>query len=191
MKTDASSIGFEALITYFVPGIVALLAVVIGHGVGLSKAQEFLEKGAEAEFLSTFLFISATAIMGAIVAAIQAVFETFFMDRLTPLLVGISRQQFEDEWLAYVRTLTNERNSYIARVVLFFQFETRLGLAFIALGACLFRLTCGHAMLALFTGIGLYLVGLLHHYELGVYRHKIFDKDSAEAASIPEPIDTQ
>lgn len=174
MNTHTSGYGFEVLVTYLLPGIAALLAVLIAHGVDAEKAQVILNWAAAAQFLSTFIIFAGIALMGAIVASGQAILETFLLDRLTSKRLKISRKEFSSEWTEYVKALPASKNSYIARVVLFFQFETRMGLSFLVLGLFLFKLSCTHAVISLLTGIILYLIGISHHKELAEYRHRCF-----------------
>ena len=180
MKTQTSSYGFEVLVTYLLPGLAALAAVLIAHGLDLEKAKEMLTWAADAQFLSTFLIFAGIALMGAIVATGQAILETAVLDRVTSWRLNITAEQFTNEWIDYVKALPRSKNSYISRVVLFFQFETRMGLAFVVLSGFLLKLSCSHALTALVTGVILYAVGMSHHKELAYYRHKCFEKyDSA------------
>ncbi len=176
MKTQISNYGFEVLITYLLPGIIAVIAVAIAHGVGFEQMKALLTWATEAEFLSAFLGLASIALLGAIIATVQAIIETYILDKITPRLLGISNAVFCQEWDDYLKALPTEKNSYISRVVLFFQFETRMGLALLLLGGILFKLSWAHAITAIAMGVVLYLVGIAHHRELASYRHKQFSQ---------------
>ena len=80
--------------------------------------------------------------------------------------------QFDKEWDYYISNLPT--NAYISRVVLFFQFETRLGLASIILGATLFSLSVLHAIILIVLGVVFYWIGVSHHKELGLIRESFY-----------------
>lgn len=142
----------------------------------VEKAKALLIWAADAQFLAAFLIFAGVSLMGAVVASAQAILETFLLDCITPKLVGITRAEFQDEWNEYVKALPESRNPYISRVVLFFQFETRMGLSLVVLGMFLLKLSYAHAGVAASSGLILYAVGLLHHKELGDYRHLCYGK---------------
>jgi hypothetical protein len=176
MKTQVSNYGFEVLVTYLLPGIAALAAVLIAHGVDFQKAKELLAWAADAQFLSTFLIFAGIALMGAIVASGQAILETFVLDRITSWRLNLTADEFTKEWIDYIQSLPGSKNPYISRVVLFFQFETRMGLSLLVLGGFLFMLSWSHAIAAMVTGIVLYAVGMSHHKELADYRHRCYGR---------------
>lgn len=176
MKTQVTAFGFEVLVTYLLPGILATIAVLVAHGVALDEAMAILKWAQEAQFLASFVMLSLFTLFGALIASLQAVLESWLLDRLTPKLMNKEHDQFDKEWDYYINNLP--MNSYISRVVLFFQFETRLGLASIILGATLFSLSMSHAVVLMVLGVIFYWIGVSHHKELGLIRESFFrDKD--------------
>ena len=162
MKTQVSAFGFEVLVTYLLPGILATIAVLVAHGVALEEAQ----------FLASFVMLSLFTLFGALIASLQAVLESWILNWLTPRLMSKEDDQFDKEWDYYISNLPT--NAYISRVVLFFQFETRLGLASIILGATLFSLSVLHAVILIVTGVVFYWIGVSHHKELGLIRESFY-----------------
>ena len=176
MKTQVTAFGFEVLVTYLLPGILATIAVFIWHGVGMNEARTIISWAQEAQFLASFVMLSLFTLFGALIASLQAILESRFLDRLTPWLMKKDHDKFDEEWDYYINNLPN--NSYISRVVLFFQFETRLGLAAIILGVTLLGVSMLHALILTFFGVVIYGIGVAHHKELGIIREIFFkDKD--------------
>lgn len=176
MKTQVTAFGFEVLVTYLLPGILATMAVFMWHGVGLNEAKSIIKWAQEAQFLASFVMLSLFTLFGALIASLQAMLESWILDKLTPKLMNKEHSQFDEEWDYYINNLPN--NSYISRVVLFFQFETRLGLAAIILGVTLFSLSMLHAFILTIFGVVIYGIGVAHHKELGIIRESFFkDKD--------------
>src|SRR5262245_36570071 len=129
MKSEAGTFGFEVLLTFLLPGFIVAIGVLLLHAVSASELERLLKAAANAQFLTTFVLLAVVALFGVIIAAIQALVETYVLDRLTPYLAQQTKEQFDRNWQKYVIGLPNLSNRYISRVVLFFQFETRLGLA--------------------------------------------------------------
>jgi hypothetical protein len=174
VKTDPLGFGFEVLITYLLPGLLATAAAAFFHGVTPSQLESLLGHAVKAEFLASFALLAVVALLGAATASAQAVIETFVLDRVAAAFVGVTKPKFDEQWSKYVADLPNKRNPYIARVVLFFQFETRMGLAMVVLAASLNTTSEQHAKLALLGGIAFYLIGAMHHYELASMRNESY-----------------
>ncbi len=173
MKTEATNFGFEILVTFLLPGFLAVLAVVVAHGISKYQLLEIIAWAESAQFIASFVLLAAVALAGAIVASIQAVLETFVLDYVAPCHLKISRGVFEEEWNKYISDLSNNRNSYISRVVLFFQFETRLGVAAVLLGlATVCRWPSWYGVFVLISGLVFYCIGTMHHIELAKFRHR-------------------
>ncbi|MBV2138607.1 MAG: hypothetical protein KUF79_17505 [Candidatus Thiodiazotropha sp. (ex Ctena orbiculata)] len=172
MKTETTDYAFQTLITYLLPGIIAAFAVIVWHGVTEKQLEAMIKFGKDAQFLASLAIISIVTLAGALIASIQAALETWILDRITPALIGISRQDFNKQWSNYISNLNEYKNSYISRVVLFFQFETRIGLSTIVLGIALFRISWPHAIVVIIIGLVFYSMGISHHKELGEYRVK-------------------
>ncbi|MBI5450001.1 MAG: hypothetical protein HY940_01460 [Gammaproteobacteria bacterium] len=172
MKTDPTNFGFEILVTFLLPGILGAVAAGIFHGMTESQLKEMLDWATNAQFITSFFSLAAVALLGAIIASIQAVIETCILDRITPWCMGIDKEIFNSDWNYYVDNLQRLKNPYVSRVVLFFQFETRLGLSAIILGMALLKLSCSHATLAFALGLGFYIIGMMHHKELAGFRNR-------------------
>lgn len=173
MKTQVTAFGFEVLVTYLLPGILATIAVLLAHGISVDEAKGIIHWAEKAQFLASFVMLSLFTLFGALVASLQAVLESILLDRLTPRLMKKTHSQFDEEWDYYINNLPT--NSYISRVVLFFQFETRLGLASVLLGITLFSLSVLHALVLVILGLGFYWIGVSHHKELAVIRENYFN----------------
>lgn len=168
MKTETTNFGFEVLVTFLLPGFLATLAAAIAYGISKDQLLELITWAERAQFIASFLLLAAVAIAGAIIASIQAVLETRILDNLAPCYLKISREIFDAEWNRYIYDLPCKPNSYISRVVLFFQFETRLGVAAILLGSVI----TWHGMFIFISGLALYCIGIMHHIELAKFRHR-------------------
>ena len=168
MKTEVTGFGFEILVTYLLPGILATAAVAIAHGITIEEVDSILTWAKDAQLLASVILITSFALFGALIASLQAVLETWILDKLTPKIMGKDKNKYYEEWDYYIQNLP--KNSYISRVVLFFQFETRLGLASIILGLTLFKLSCVHAIIFILLGIFFYIIGVFHHKELAEFR---------------------
>lgn len=177
MKTQATDFGFDVLVTFLLPGL--LIAISIGMFVDWQVGQmdKVFVWMKEAQFISAFLILGVVALLGTIVASIQALFESLVLDRLTPKLMSITEETFKDDWEKYIRDLDKYRNTYVTRVVLFFQFETRLGLSIIFFGISLCSWSAGYALLSGVVGVIFYAIGIFHHKELGEYRRSLFSGD--------------
>jgi len=175
MKTQVTEFGFEVLVTYLLPGILVTLAVFIAHGIGEEEIKIILDWAKETQFLVSVILLALFALFGALVTSLQAVLESSFLDWLAPKLLKKEQEQLDKEWDFYVNNLP--KNPYISRVVLFFQFETRLGLSALILGVALFFLSYLHAVIFLALGIFFYLIGISHHKELSKMREKYFNEN--------------
>lgn len=171
MKTDPLGFGFEVLITYLLPGLVVTLSAAFFHGITAEQAKWLLTEAAKAEFLASFLLLAVVSALGAVTASVQGVIEGYGLDRLAAKRVGITEEKFEEQWSKYVKDLPNSRNPYIARVVLFFQFETRMGLAMFVLSVSLVSVSCLHAFYVFLSGLILYAIGAMHHKTLASMRN--------------------
>lgn len=180
MKTEPLGFGFEVLITYFLPGVVVALGVLVSLGLNVGQLQALTSDLAKAEFLASFALVAVVTLLGASTASAQAIVETYVLDPVTAWLIGVNKAQFDEQWTKYVQDLPNKRNPYIARVVLFFQFETRMGLAMLILFAFLlyngFRVP---GWLTFFGGLLFYAVGIIHHKELAEMRNKYYGGGAA------------
>ena len=174
MKTQVTAFGFEVLVTYLLPGILATMAVLVWHGVGISEAKAIFQWAQEAQFLASFLLLSAFTLFGALIASLQTVLESVLLDWLTPSRMSKTRAQFDSEWEYFIQNLPN--NSYVSRVVLYLQFETRLGLAAFILGVSLLSISIAHGVIFIVLGLVFYWIGSLHHTELGVIRETYFNE---------------
>lgn len=174
MKTQVTEFGFEVLVTYLLPGILATLAVFAWHGVGVAEAKQILDWAQQAQFLASLLMLSLFTLFGALIASLQALLESWILDRLTPWLMNKAPGHFDREWDYFINRLPT--NSYISRVVLFFQFETRLGLASLILGITLLSLSLLHGVLFIVLGFVFYLIGIGHHRELASIRESYFQE---------------
>lgn len=173
MKTQVTSFGFEVLLTFLLPGVLATAAVLMIHGVTPAQLAAMLKWAREAEFLAVVLLLSSIAMLGALIASLQAWLESVLLDRLTAWRLGKNTEMFQREWDNYVHRLP--RNSYISRVVLFFQFETRLGLAAVILGAVtILCVSAWHGVAFIVIGSFLYWMGTGHHQELAIFREQFF-----------------
>lgn len=170
MKTQVTAFGFEVLVTYLLPGILATVAVLVWHGVGINEARAIFQWAQGAQFLASLLLLSLFTLFGALIASLQAVLESWLLDWLTPKLMNKDHSRFDEEWDFYINKLPN--NSYISRVVLFFQFETRLGVASMILGTTLFWLSAVHAIIFIVLGVVFYMIGISHHKELALIREQ-------------------
>jgi hypothetical protein len=159
MKTQATSFGFEVLVTYLLPGFIAALSALIAHGMNLNQARVILEWSAKAEIISSLVMVSVIVLFGAGIASIQALLETYALDKCTTRKLNICSEKFNEQWQYYIMNL--QRNSYISRVVLFFQFETRLGLSLFLLGLAAFRLSWLHGVIFILIGYLFYRIGML------------------------------
>ncbi len=173
MKTQTTSFGFEVLVTYLLPGFIAVLSALIAHGMSMDKINIILEWSTKAEIIVSLVLVSVIALFGAGIASIQALFETYIIDKCTTRKLNICSSKFDEQWQYYIKNL--ERNSYISRVVLFFQFETRIGLALALLGLAAFRFSWVHAVIFILIGCLFYRIGMFHHLELAEYRQQIYD----------------
>lgn len=178
MKTDPLGFGFEVLITYLLPGVVVTLSAAFFHGMTVEQAKWLLAEAAKAEFLVSFLLLAVVSALGAVTASVQGVIEGHFLDPLAAMRIGITKEKFDKQWSSYVNELPNGRNPYIARVVLFFQFETRMGLAMLALSLSLVSVSCIHAVYAFVTAVILYAIGAMHHKNLASMRNEKYLKPS-------------
>lgn len=174
MKTQVTAFGFEVLVTFLLPGILATLAVFVWHGVDAEQAKVILGWAQDSQFLASFLLLSSFTLLGALIASIQALLESLFLDRLTSSRMKKASGQFDTEWYFFIRHLPE--NSYVSRVVLFFQFETRLGLAALILGISLLGLSVIHGVIFTLLGVVFYWIGSLHHTELGLLRETYFNE---------------
>lgn len=172
MKTDPLGFGFEVLITYLLPGVAVTLSAAFFYGITVEQAKWLLAEAAKAEFLASFFLLAIVSALGAVTASVQGVIEGKVLDRLAAYRIGVTKDQFDEQWSKYVKDLPNGRNPYIARVVLFFQFETRMGLAMLILSASLTSLSCSHALYALAIAVILYVIGAMHHKDLASMRNK-------------------
>lgn len=171
MKTAPLGFGFEILITYLLPGVVVTLSAAFFHGITVDQAKWLLAEAGKAEFLASFLLLAVVSALGAVTASVQGVIEGHLLDPLAAMRIGITKEKFDQQWSSYVKDLPNGRNPYIARVVLFFQFETRMGLAMLALSISLASVSCPHAVYALVAAITLYAIGAMHHKNLASMRN--------------------
>jgi hypothetical protein len=176
MKTQVTAFGFEVLVTYLLPGILATMAVLVWHGIDIEGAKKLVAWAQDAQFLSSFLLLASFTLLGALVASLQALIEANFLDWLTSKMLDKEQTQFNVEWNHYINNLPE--NSYISRVALYFQFETRIGLASLILGLTLFKVSVVHAGVFILLGLVFYWIGSLHHRELGAFRENFFNETS-------------
>lgn len=174
MKTEATAFGFEVLVTFLLPGLLVLFGIGLYIDWPPCALNDLLKFAKEAQFLATFALLGAIALLGTIVASLQAVLESLLLDRLTPKLMGISPVIFYDDWDKYIVNLKAYKNSYVSRVVLYFQFETRLGLSLVFCGTAIFSWSWEIGLLVIAIGLAFYGIGAFHHKELGHYRHNLF-----------------
>jgi hypothetical protein len=175
MKSEAGTFGFDVLLTFLLPGFIVTIGVLLLHAVNAAESNELLKVAGSAQFLTTFVLLAVVTLFGVMVAAFQAIAETYVLDRLTPYLASQTKIEFDNNWQNYVLNLPKFSNRYISRVVLFFQFETRLGLSLLFLGLVIWHvqpvfLTGRHALASILLGVALYMIGELHHVELAKYR---------------------
>jgi hypothetical protein len=167
---------FEVLVTFVLPGFLVAVAVLLMHGVDNAGMTMLMQKAAEAQFLSVFMILAVIVLCGALVASVHAVVGTLVLDRITARRVSQTKADFDRMWMEYVEALPNLKNPYISRVVLFFQFESRLGLALLFLGAGVFSASKVHGWAFLSLGLFVYLIGAMHHKELAEHRKQICAK---------------
>lgn len=173
MKTQVTAFGFEVLVTYLLPGILATIAVLVWHGIDIEGAKKLIAWAQDAQFLASFLLIASFTLLGALIASLQALLESNLLDWQTSKMLGKEQDQFNVEWGHYINNLPE--NSYISRVALFFQFETRIGLASLVLGFTLFKISVVHAGVFILLGLIFYWIGSLHHRELAVFRESFYN----------------
>ncbi len=174
---------FEVLVTFVLPGLLVAVAILLMHGVDNAGMTLLLKQAAEAQFLSVFIILSVIVLCGAIVASVHAVVETWLLDRITAWRVDQTKDEFHRMWMEYVQELPNLKNPYISRVVLFFQFESRLGLALLFLGGALFPASRTHGCAVLLMGMLVYLISTMHHKELADHRKRFCEKTNQLTAA--------
>lgn len=79
------------------------------------------------------------------------------------------------DWHQYLDGLNRKGNPYVSRLVLFFQYETRLGLAGVTLAAPMMTYWPDWGRIVGVLSIFLYVAGVGHHIELAKYRRRLAD----------------
>jgi hypothetical protein len=164
---------FEVLVTFVLPGFLVAIGLLLLHGVDKAQLEFLLESAGKAQFLSVFFILAIVILCGAVIASVHAVIETNLLDSLTAWRVGQSKAEFDAMWMNYVAALADYKNPYISRVVLFFQFESRLGLALLFLGTLLLCADRTHGLILVPVGLVIYGIALMHHKELAQHRIKL------------------
>ncbi len=173
MKATEEAFGLGSLLTLLLPGLLVAVALLQFADPTGEEAKALAEFANKVEFLATFLMFATFALLGAIVATLQAGLETWILDRVSAKAVGLTIDEYRAEWFGYLKSLSEQgSNPYISRLVLFFQFETRLGLAGMLVGASLCGRSTGLSFIAILVSTLMYAMGIYHHYELSEYRHK-------------------
>ena len=104
MKTQATSFGFEVLVTYLLPGFIAASSALTVHGMSLNQVRVILEWSAKAEIIASLVMVSAFALFGAGIASIQALLETYVLDKCTTRKLNICSKKFDQQWQYYRAT---------------------------------------------------------------------------------------
>lgn len=201
MRTLTGIFGFEELLTFLLPGMIALLAVVIGCSewsqgdLPLTEHAQTLVQWAlcwarEAEFgAGLFVILALAALLGTVTASLQAALETWILDWITRKRIRQEPKEFKEVWKRYLGALGRTPNHYINRVLLFYQFETRLGLTLILLSLMVWwRVHWLAGVGVLVVAVFMYFMGAAHHKELAEYRKDHFGSgELTQASGDPSP----
>ena len=197
MKSLGESFGFDILLTVFLPGLAVFLGMMVAFpdlpariradipavsslvsedGASVAKDKVSNPKSSPAgdkEWLQIFAALALISLLGASVAAINSVCETFFYDWITPILLGIDGDTFQSHWDEYLYRLAKESSSYIDRIVNWFLFESRMAVAMVVIIVMELLSVRTSSTLTIIFGVAFIafaLVAMMHHYELGKYR---------------------
>lgn len=186
MKALSAPFGIESLLTLLIPGLVLIVSIVVSstvlleQPVPLEQLEAIKSWVSDAEFLAAFLVVALSALFGAVVASAQAAIETFLLDPITAKWLrrkcaDYTKEAYMTDWYKYLKELNKTANPYVSRLLLFFDFEGRLGLAGFALAVSLFAHSWLCATVVLVVALFLYVMCMLHHCELGKYRRNLVD----------------
>jgi hypothetical protein len=176
MKTVSGNFGVEELLTLLLPGVLVAAGVALIVDSMETQREQMMQFARQAQFVASFLLIAVTLLLGAIVASIHAALETWVLDPITRRRLNLDNEAYMEHWYSYLRGLNEARNAYIARVFLFFQFETRLALGGAFLGCALLPTSACAGALIVLASVLLYLMGAYHHKELGAIRRALFSE---------------
>lgn len=168
--------GFGIFITHTLPGIILSSAALLFHGIQLDQLIYLLTHAKDAEFLATIVLITLFTIAGALVASLHGLMEAKILDVKTARSIGVSDDTYREQWDYYIDNLDEFKNGYVDRLVLFFQFETRMGLAAFLLSVSLAKYSCLHAFYVLILSLFLYWMGSLHHQALAGFRKRNYER---------------
>lgn len=172
MRPLEQSFGLESLLTLLLPGLLVGVGIVEMVGPTEDRIRDLLNEARSLELVASLILTGAIMLLGAVVAAVHAAIETWPLDWMTRRLLGISKEEYLDQWHNYLASVAKGRNPYISRLVLFFQFETRLGIAFVFLGLVLWGRSALLGGSTVGIGLFMYAMGAVHHYELGDFRRR-------------------
>jgi hypothetical protein len=103
---------FEVIVTLWLPASVVSFGLLLLGGVQQSQVAAFITWAKDAEFLVSFILFGALTLIGVVIAAVHGVIEECLLDRVvTPRLLKITRETFDQEWFAYLWDLPNRPNS--------------------------------------------------------------------------------
>jgi hypothetical protein len=180
-----ASLGFNRLIDVLLPGFLAAVAVWLLADRFLSDGpvRRALHQLLESEWRFAFAALLASALMGSLLRSLLGLIEAIWIDPRSARKLSIPTAEFDEEWDGYVDSLDSTQNPYISNLALAFFFESRGGVATIALGLSVgvWMATSAGWMAGVtisIAGLAMFLAALRTHRALAEYRHRKFGADA-------------
>jgi hypothetical protein len=183
-----------ALLTLVVPGAVLLFALVMfgwpwlqPYGNTAFDAIRSIRSGQNVDMaimITAALAVLAIAayvlslLLGTLLGVVIAYFEAKVLDPHAARELGITDEEYWQDWCRYVDHLDEHKNSYISKTVASFLFESRASLASLIAAGLLPYSSAPLFVAAVVWSLGVMvgIAGIHDHESLAEYRHRRFGK---------------
>lgn len=188
-----ASFSFDYLVTVFLPGALLTFA----SGIALNtfdpcSAKIAWDLAANHQWLAVMVVTLASAFFGIFLSSLWGWIENHLADPRRAKKLGVTIAGYNEEWHLYVDSLNEgQGNSYISRVVLLWQFESRTALALILLAFAAFAAAAStvaiiFSLILGVMGVVLYAAGERHHAELATIRHRWYWEKASKAPGVAD-----
>lgn len=178
------SFGFNTFISILLPGVVVSTAVYLLLRTFLPGTEfcMWLESTQSQEFLFTGILVTSSSFFGALLGSFLGHIEWKILDRRAAKNLELKRENYDEQWRLYIKSLSINTNPYVSGKALTFYFESRTAISFLVLALSLF-IVPGYLWLGvLFLLLSFFMLFLAKetHYLLAYIRNEQFGEISID-----------
>jgi hypothetical protein len=176
-----ATLGFEALFTIVVPGSIVLASflLILRHCEPTSQLFMLADSFRGDDWIMGPAILVGSVAFGGMLATLMGLIEEPVLDRISAWRMRITNEEFTCEWNKYVACLDDKNNPYVARLAMFFFFESRMALSLFAMSVAvgIDECPCGWpfaSFLVFLAACAFAISSATAHHELAKYRHRTF-----------------